>query len=197
LTKPLNEEKLRQPAAKTGLHRREQLEDRAVHQHIRTLSAAAIGLTFALAFGPPVIAADLPQSGSFKLHSGWKGVGEVVPVEKDHVYGGGLFYGVTFNDAGSGPLHNGAGICNYALELMSGAGPVEGSCTWSDSDGDKIFTNYTGKLAASGAFSGMNQITGGTGKFRGIQGKVPEQCTALNDQSQYACTEQFEYSLTK
>jgi hypothetical protein len=106
-------------------------------------------------------------------------------------------YGVTFNDAGSSPLHNGAAICNYALELMNGAGPVQGSCAWSDSDGDKIFTNYTGKLEASGAFSGVNQITGGTGKFKGIQGKATEPCMTLNDKGQYACTEQFEYSITK
>ena len=49
--------------------------------HKRSLMSAAIGLTAALAFGSPgVIAADLPQSGSFKLHSGWKAVGEVVQV---------------------------------------------------------------------------------------------------------------------
>jgi hypothetical protein len=169
-----------------------------MHSHIRTLSATAIGLTLALALGaPPIIAADLPQSGSFKLHSGWKAVGEVVPIEKDHIYGGGLFYGVTFNDAGSGPLNNSPAICNYTIELINGAGPVEGSCTYSDSDGDKMFTNYTGKFAASGAFSGLYQITGGTGKFKGIQGKGTEPCTTLNDQGMYACTEQFEYTITK
>jgi hypothetical protein len=27
-------------------------------------------------------------------------------VESNHVFGAGHFYGVTFNDAGSGPLHN-------------------------------------------------------------------------------------------
>jgi hypothetical protein len=168
-----------------------------MHQHRLALLSTAIGLTAALAFGCPAIAADLPQSGSFKLHSGWKGVGEVVQIEKDHVFGAGHFYGVTFNDAGSGPLHNGAVFCPYALELMNGAGPLQGLCAWSDSDGDKIFTYATGKIAASGAASGEHQITGGTGKFKGIQGKGSFQCIALNDKAQYACTQQFEYSLNK
>ena len=169
-----------------------------MHSHLRTLSATAIGLTTALAFGfPPATAADLPQSGSFTLHSGWKGVGEVVQVDKDHVFGAGDFYGVTFNDTGSGPLHKGAVVCSYTSELMKGAGPVQAQCAWSDSDGDKFFTNAPGKFEASGALSGVNQITGGTGKFAGIQGKGAYQCTVLNDKSQVACTQQFEYSLTK
>src|SRR5215472_17593906 len=104
-------------------------------QHKRTLSASAIGFAIALALvSPPAIAANLPQSGSFKLHSGWKGIGEVVPVEKGHVFGAGHFYGVTFNDAGNGPLHNGAVFCAYALDLTKGTGPFGGPCAWSDND---------------------------------------------------------------
>jgi hypothetical protein len=168
-----------------------------MHSHSRTLAATAIVLTAALAFGSPAIAADLPQSGSIKIHSGWKGVGEVVQVDKNHVFGAGQFYGVTFNDAGSGPLHKGAVVCTYTLELMNGAGPAQGPCAWSDSDGDKFFTYATGKFEASGALSGEHKITGGTGKFAGIQGKGVLQCTVLNDKSQVACTQQFEYTLTK
>jgi hypothetical protein len=55
---------------------------------------------------------------------------------------------VTFNDAGSGPLHKGAAVCSYTLELINGAGPAQGQCAWSDSDGDKIFNSYTGKFEA-------------------------------------------------
>jgi hypothetical protein len=160
---------------------------------IPTAVALILGAVFALATS--AIAADLPQSGSFKPHCGWKGVGEVVQVEKDHVIGSGHTYGVTFNDAGAGPLHNGAVICAYALDLINGAGSGEGSCAWSDSDGDKIFTNFTNKIAAS--VSGFQQITSGTGKFKGMQGKAQFQCTILNDKGQLACTQQFDYSLSK
>src|SRR6516225_4571591 len=70
-------------------------------------------------------------------------------------------------------------------------GQLRGYCAWRDSDGDKIFNSYTGNLAASGVLSGLNQIIDGTGKFKGIQGKAPFQCTALSDKGQYACTQQF------
>ncbi len=104
---------------------------------------------------------------------------------------------MTFNDAGSGPLHKGAVFCAYQLELKNGAGPIQGLCAWGDNDGDKFFTSATGKIEASGATYGTHQITGGTGKFTGIQGKGSFRCTALNDKSQYECTQQFDYSLTK
>lgn len=167
-----------------------------MHSHKAMPSAIALTLTAALTFGSPAIAADLPQSGSLKLHSGWKGVGEVVQVGENHVFGTGNFWGVTFNDAGSGPLHKGAAVCPYSFELMNGAGPVQGPCAWGDSDGDKFFTRWSGKLAASGALEGVHEITGGTGKFKGIQGKGSFQCTALSDKNQYNCTQQFDYSLT-
>jgi hypothetical protein len=135
----------------------------------------------------------LPASGTFKIHSGWKGVGENVKVGENHVFGTGNFWGVTYNDAGSGPLHMGAVVCSYTLDLTSGAGPFQGTCVWSDGDGDQIFTGYSGKISASGALDGMNKITGGTGKFRGIQGQAPFQCRSLNDKAQITCTQQFEY----
>ena len=65
------------------------------------------------------------------------------------------------------------------------------------SDGDKITTNYVGKAQHPGALDGMNNITGGTGKFDGIQGQAPFHCQFLNDQNQAMCTVQFEYQLAK
>ena len=62
----------------------------------------------------------LPSSGSFKLHSGWKGIGENVQVSENHISGGGNYWGVTFNDAGSGPLHAGAVVCPYVVDLING-----------------------------------------------------------------------------
>jgi hypothetical protein len=159
-----------------------------------TAVALALGAAFASAM--PAFAADLPESGSFKLHSGWKGVGETVQVEKDHVIGAGHSYGVTFNDAGAGPLHNGTVVCAYEFELVNGASTGHGPCAWSDSAGDKIFTYHTTKSGSSSALSGVHQVTGGTGKFKGIQGKAEFQCT-YNDKSQLACTQQFSYSLAK
>jgi hypothetical protein len=68
-------------------------EGSSMRSHRSMLSATALTLTTALAFDFPAIAADLPQSGNFKLHSGWKGVGEVVQVGDNHVFGIGNFLG--------------------------------------------------------------------------------------------------------
>jgi len=51
------------------------------------------------------------------------------------------------------------------------------------------------KIAASGPLDGALKITGGTGKFKGIQGQGSFQCTTLNDKGQYSCVQQFDYSL--
>ena len=155
------------------------------------LCATVIGIS-ALWTGIAV-GADLPKSGSFTVHSGWKSIGEVTKLSDDHVYGVGSFWGVTYNDAGSGPLHSGPVVCPYTLEMIKGGGTSHGSCAWGD-EGNRIFTNFSGSLL-SGELSGMNQITGGTGKFTGIQGKAPFQCTALNGSGQWACKQQCEYRL--
>jgi len=110
--------------------------------------------------------ADLPKSGSFNIHSGWKAVGEVTKLSDDHLYGFGSFWGVTYNDAGSGPLHAGPVVCPYTLEIIKGAGTSQGSCAWGDAEGDRIFTSWSGSLTPAGELDGMNQITGGTGKFK-------------------------------
>jgi hypothetical protein len=139
----------------------------------------------------------LPSSGNFKIHSGWKSIGESVQLGENHNYGSGNFWGVTYNDAGRGPLHMGAVVCPYTLDMISGAGTAQGTCSWGDSDNDKIFTPWSGKLSPSSPFEGTFTISGGTGKFNGIQGRGTFQCRALNDKGQWTCTQQFEYQLTK
>jgi len=158
------------------------------------LFSAVSGLSLAT-FCVTASAQPLPKSGSFTIHSGWKAVGETTQPAEGRVYGAGMFWGVTFNDKGTGPLHNGNAVCPYTLEIIKGGLTAKGQCTWSDSDGDKIFNDYTGAVDASGVFDGLNQFTGGTGKFAGIQGKAPFHCKALNANGQYACTQEFEYRL--
>ena len=157
------------------------------------LLTAVIGIsTFATG---TAVGADLPKSGSFNIHSGWKAVGEVTKLSDDHLYGFGSFWGVTYNDAGNGPLHTGPVVCPYTLEIVKGAGTSQGSCAWGDAEGDRIFTSWSGSLTPAGELDGMNQITGGTGKFKGIQGKAPFQCKALSANGQWTCKQQFEYRL--
>jgi hypothetical protein len=138
-------------------------------------------------------AQQLPKSGTFLLNSGWKAVGETAQAGEGRILGWGAFYGVTFNQRGSGPFHMGTAVCNYTLDLTGGVGPGRGTCAWTDPDGDKIYTDYSGTLTADGVFNGMNQYTGGTGKFAGVTGKAPFQCKALSTQGHFGCTQQFEY----
>ena len=64
----------------------------------------------------------LPSSGTFKVHSGWKGIGETTKFGDNHNFGSGNFYGVTFNDAGSGPLHVGPAVCAYTFDTVAAPG---------------------------------------------------------------------------
>jgi hypothetical protein len=137
----------------------------------------------------------LPNSGSFKIHTGLKGIVETTQVGDKHFYTSGNFWGVTYNDAGVGPLHMGAVVCPFTGETIDGAGTAQGTCAFSDADGEKIFVTYTGRISPSGTFDGLNKITGGTGKFDGIQGQAPFQCKSLNDKNQTTCTQQFEYQI--
>jgi len=121
-----------------------------------------------------------------RANSGWKAVGETTQAAEGRVFGRGAFYGVTFNQRGSGPFHMGTAVCNYTLDLSGGVGPGRGTCAWTDADGDKIYTDYDGALTADGIFNGMNQYAGGTGKFGGITGKAPFQCKALSAQGHFA-----------
>jgi len=133
----------------------------------------------------PAIAQEkayLPMSGSFRLHTGWKLVGDTTKITNKLTYGSGSIWGVAYNDAGSGPLHMGAVVCTDAYEVIEGVSASQGKCAWSDADGDRLFTDWSGKGASTSTsdFVGMNTITGGTGKFNGIQGKAPFQCKALS-----------------
>ncbi len=159
-----------------------------------TFVALASGLSLAV-FYAATGAQQMPKSGNFNLHSGWKSTGETTKAAENRIYGFGSFWGVAFNDKGSGPLHSGPAVCSYVLDLVNGVGPGKGQCSWGDVDGDKIFTDYSGSLTAAGQFDGMNQITGGTGKYSGIQGKAPFQCKAISANGHWACTQQFEYRL--
>lgn len=160
----------------------------------KTIAVLVSGVSVAMFCGV-TNAQQLPKSGTISMTSGWKANGETAQVADGRVLGWGAFYGVTFNTRGSGPLHMGTALCNYTLDLTGGAGPGRGTCAWTDADGDKIFTDYAGTLATNGVFEGMNQYTGGTGKFTGITGKAPFQCKALSAQGHFGCSQQFEYRL--
>ena len=141
-------------------------------------------------------AQQLPKSGSISWHTGWKFVGEVMTVADKHLQGHGTVVGTTFNDKGSGPLHLGPADCFIALSLIDGKGNNLGYCAFGDADGDRIFTEFTGKLGLPNGYDeGTNVISGGTGKYAGIQGSGPWKCKGAGANGEIQCAQRLDYRL--
>jgi len=141
-------------------------------------------------------AADtLPKAGSFSWHTGWKAAGSPpFTVADKQMMGSGGVTGVTFNDKGAGPLHGGPANCFDAWYMVDGRGKDKGFCTFSDADGDRIVTEFTGDLSAEGG-TGTNVIVGGTGKYSGITGSGPWKCKWAGGNGELACNQRLDYKL--
>jgi hypothetical protein len=138
---------------------------------------------------------QLPRSGSISVHTGWKDTSVAIQVGDKRWQGQGMVTGATFNDKGSGPLHLGPANCSYTFFAVDGSANNMGFCTFGDSDGDRIFAQFTGTGTPEGTATGSNQITGGTGKYAGIQGSGPWKCKGVGSNGEYQCTQRFDYRL--
>jgi hypothetical protein len=131
---------------------------------------------------PPASAED---AGTIKIHSGWKLLQE--RVDKGVAYG--TLWGVTFNDAGSGPLHMAPAAGTYNLTQETGKG--EGELTWGNGD-DKLKGPFTITVTPDGKATGENTVVEATGKLAGITGG-PFACAFVGkpEDQQAWCTEVF------
>jgi len=153
------------------------------------VSALAFGLAVPIGLVIPATAAEPVKSGSYKTQTGFKAIEEMIQVGDKHSFTHGVVWGIV---SGDGPLHVGTAMCPYINEMNGDTITFQGRCAWSDADGDKIFTEWSGKFSAStGAGDGQQPITGGTGKFSGIQGAAPFHCQALNDKGQFNCSQEW------
>ena len=59
----------------------------------------------------PPVEAQLPKSGTAKVHSGWFSAGETKKVGEKRLYWVGVFWGVSFNEKGKGFMHQMAWNC--------------------------------------------------------------------------------------
>lgn len=132
-------------------------------------------------------AQQLPRSGSIAFHTGWKDTSVAIQVADKRWHGQGMVTGATFNDQGTGPLHLGPANCSYTFLAVDGNATNMGFCTFGDGDGDRIFAQFTGAGTPNGEASGTNEITGGTGKYAGIQGKGPWKCKGVGANGEYQC----------
>ena len=129
------------------------------------------------------------KSGKFDFHTGWSIKADVMTISENHIIGSAKALGVTFNDKGEGFLHNGEGACMVTFEVKDGKGENKGYCTWSDADGDHIFTSFVGDTT-----KGTNTITGGTGKYTGITGSGPWACKDFPSGAN-SCKQSLSYKL--
>lgn len=130
-----------------------------------------------------VLPAWAEDAGTIKVHSGWKLIQE--RVDKGVAYG--TLWGITFNDAGSGPLHMAPASETYSLTQETGKG--EGELTWGTGD-DQLKGPFT-ITVTDGKAKGENTVKG-TGKLSGITGG-PFECAFVGkpEDQQAWCTEVF------
>ena len=149
-----------------------------------------------VAFCAAAGAADLPKSGTINWHTGWKVAGDAMTVADGHMQGHGSVVGTSFSDKGSGPLHLGAAECFYTFFIIDGTGSNQGYCAFGDADGDRIFTDFHGKVGLPNGYDeGTNVIAGGTGKYAGITGSGPWKCKGSGANGGAQCKQSLDYKL--
>jgi hypothetical protein len=130
------------------------------------------------------------HKGSFDFHTGWAaGPVTVIPVGEGHIMGTGVYKGATFNDSGSGYLHNGEAECFASFVVNNGVGENKGWCAWGDADGDRLYTSFSGDTQ-----KGVNTIIGGTGKYVGWTGSGPWACYDIGSNGANRCNQSLNYT---
>ena len=165
-------------------------------QSLMGLAKVLIGVMFGLV-AAAASADEIPKSGKATFTSGWKLTGTLVKLTDTRSYWSGLDWGLWFNARGTGLLHRASAICPDVSDIENGVITAKGFCTLTDSDGDKIFGDWSGKQPSPTAeFAGLGQLIGGTGKFTGIQGKWEFYCRFANPaEAQVYCRQEVEYRL--
>jgi hypothetical protein len=82
-------------------------------------------------------------------------------------------FGVTLSDVGQGLFHNVTIRCMGTTLVQKGGFEVEGYCTYTLRDGEKVFASikFGGKIGMPPPpAKGTAKFIGGTGKYSGIQG---------------------------
>lgn len=157
----------------------------------KTIAKSIIGIAF-VAFCTNVFSEALPTSGKINLQSIYKAA-FITKFNDDYSHG--AVTGVTFNELGKGPLHMGKVACSLSIFSRKDIKKVIGFCTHEDKNGDEIFIQYGGTSSKEGEWNGTDDIIGGTGKYKGIQGSGPYSCTNSDKEGEFPCTAKIEYSL--
>lgn len=141
-------------------------------------------------------AADaMPRSGSFAMHTAFKGSGEMHQVTDSRTYLFGTWLGISYNAAGTGPLHAAPVVCGGYTEIVDGGGSSRGLCTFGDG-ADRIHGEWSGSMPPGAPYDGSGRFTAGTGKFAGITGGWSFRCRPVNlNTGQWTCDQKVDYRL--
>lgn len=137
----------------------------------------------------------IPRSGSLTLHTAYKGAGDVHQVTDSRLYWFGTWFGISYNSAGGGLFHAGPVLCGGYLDLVNGAGPSKGVCTFGDGP-DKVHGEWTAMTVPNAPYEGSGKFTAGTGRFAGITGGWTFKCLPVNfNAGQWTCDQKVDYRL--
>ena len=151
---------------------------------MRKILAASLAVVCAAAFGLPATAGgaeDLPQSGKAKLQVSYVQTGgRHVALTEATAFGWYEFAGVVRSVDGRPWFDRMTQHCTVQrYGLMPRAVHDNGSCLYSDAEGDKLVVDWA--EAGPGFGSGTQRIVGGTGKFAGIGGTGTWRTSPLPD----------------
>ena len=153
---------------------------------IRTSTISlALSLMVPLAVG--AYAEPLAKNGTGTAHSGWIGIGTTTPTGDKRMYWTGTYWGMTFNDDGKGPFHRVAWNCPEVSDIHENMVQTKGSCTATDTDGDKFYGDWTGKGPVGGEFASDLTFGGGTGKYARMRGNWEFHCWGIGTNAQLYC----------
>ena len=130
-------------------------------------------LAMLAALGSSSLDAGAGEARTVKATSAWVGQGQLIPTGSNWLYFVGSFRGTIFVENNEGELHAGKILCPGTVEVnvASGAQRGEGRCVITKNRTDQIFARWsctgTHGVECKGAF----ELTSGTGKFSGIQGR--------------------------
>ena len=116
-------------------------------------------------------AAQAAREGSVKAISPFEGHGLLFLVENNRAFMVGAWGGIMIIENGEGLLDATTLVCpgNMVANLSTGSRSGEGRCIITDQEGDKVYATWTCKGKSQDCRGPFN-LTGGTGKFKGISG---------------------------
>jgi len=141
-------------------------------------------------------AEPVPKKGTVNIHSAFYFAGTVSQVGEEHMYADGPYWGVSFNNAGSGFMHNATWHCPGLSEMVGGRNITVGLCTITDGERGVIYGTWGGGGPIGGALEGSLKVTAGAGGYKGIAGVLEFKCNTLSkDGRQLSCEQTVSYEL--